>query len=132
MASTTAADHFDRLARLLDLEARAEREQHAARLAAGHPESDGATLAGLVVRGEEPALGGRLVLTLTRANPSEQLPHAGRLRTGAPVLLTEQPSNNPFVIRGVVVGRDRVALRVAVEPTDDGLPEDVAWRVDLS
>jgi ATP-dependent RNA/DNA helicase IGHMBP2 len=119
-------DHFDRLGRLLDLEAEAERAQ-AARTAA--EDGEGRALTGLVVREEDAGLGGRLLLTFGKRDTSQPLPPT-RLQPGSPVLLTCPNDGQPVAVRGVVFARDANTLRVAVE--EDEVPEAETWRVELS
>ena len=120
-------DHFDRLSRLLDLEAEAERQQ------ALRPSGDGEgrALTGLVIRDEDAGLGGRLLLTFGKRDTSQPLPPT-RLQPGSPVLLKCPNDGQPVAIRGVVFARDANTLRVAVEDSDESLPEDETWRVELS
>jgi superfamily I DNA and/or RNA helicase len=120
-------DHFDRLSRLLDLEAEAEREQAARQTGDG----EGRALTGLVVRDEDAGLGGRLLLTFGRRDTSQPLPPT-RLQPGSPVLLKCPNDGQPVAVRGVVFARDMNTLRVAVEDSDESLPEDETWRVELS
>jgi ATP-dependent RNA/DNA helicase IGHMBP2 len=120
-------DHFDRLSRLLDLEADAEREQAARQTGDG----EGRALTGLVVRDEDAGLGGRLLLTLGKRDTSQPLPPT-RLQPGSPVLLKCPNDGQPLAIRGVVFARGANVLRVAVEDSDESLPEDETWRVDLA
>ena len=75
-------DHFDRLARLLDLEADAEREQ----AARSTDDGEGRALTGLVLRDEDVGLGGHLLLTFARRDSTQSLPPT-RLQPGSPVLL---------------------------------------------
>jgi ATP-dependent RNA/DNA helicase IGHMBP2 len=120
-------DHFDRLARLLDLEAEAERQQ------ALRPseEGEGRALTGLVIRDEDAGLGGRLLLTFGKRDTSQPLPPT-RLQPGSPVLLTCPNDGQPVAVRGVVFARNINTLRVAVEDSDESLPEDLTWRIELS
>src|SRR5262245_24172124 len=104
-----ADDHFDRLSRLLDLEAEAERQQ-ALRPA---EDGEGRALSGLVIRDEDAGLGGRLLLTFGRRDTSQPLPPT-RLQPGSPVLLTCPNDGQSVAIRGVVFARDAKTLRVAV------------------
>lgn len=119
-------EHFDRLSRLLDLEAEAERAQ-AARTAA--EDGEGRALTGLVVREEDAGLGGRLLLTFGKRDTSLPLPPT-RLQPGSPVLLTCPNDGQSVALRGVVFARDASTLRVAVE--EDEVPEGETWRVELS
>lgn len=120
-------DHFDRLARLLDLEAEAERQQ------AARPSGDGEgrALTGLVVRDEDAGLGGRLLLTFGKRDTAQPLPPT-RLQPGSPVLLTCPNDGQSVAVRGVVFARDANALRVAIEDSDESLPEDETWRIELA
>lgn len=71
-------------------------------------EANGAGVARLELRGEEPGLGGRLLIRLSRPEP---LPHH-RLSPGAPVRLRSDPSSEG--VAGVLVRRSRNELVVAV------------------
>jgi hypothetical protein len=115
-----ADDHFARLARLLALEARAEEAE------AADPDAE-CPLTGLTVRDEEPALGGRVALTLGPPNPSQPLPWF-RMSGGAPVLLrgNDQP---PTVVRGVLAERTDKIVRVVADVPEDGLPDDARWAL---
>ncbi len=126
------SSHFARLAGLLDLEAAAEQE--AVRKAALHDTGlrDGVTLTGLTLREAEFGLGGRLMLTFSRALRSDKLP-PNRLQSGSPVVLNQTNVNRRHPsYRGVVFDRDATSIGVAVEPPDDDLPDDATWRLDLS
>jgi superfamily I DNA and/or RNA helicase len=127
MPAPLGDDHFDRLTRLLDLEAEAEREQAARQTGDG----EGRALTGLVVRDEDAGLGGRLLLTFGKRDTSQPLPPT-RLQPGSPVLLKCPNDGQPLAVRGVVFARDANTLRVAVEDSDDSLPEDETWRIELS
>jgi superfamily I DNA and/or RNA helicase len=120
-------DHFERLSRLLDLEAEAERAQ-AARTS--DQDGEGRALTGLVIRDEDVGLGGRLLLTFGKRDLSQPLPPT-RLQPGSPVLLKCPGDGQPVAIRGVVFARDAATLRVAVED-DETIPDDQTWRVELS
>jgi len=120
-------DYFDRLSRLLDLEAEAEREQ-SARVA--EDDGEGRTLSRLVIRDEDAGLGGRLLLTFGTRDVTHPLPPT-RLQPGSPVLLKCPNDGEPIVIRGVVFARDASTLRVAVED-EETIPDDQTWRIELS
>jgi hypothetical protein len=126
------APHFERLAKLLALEAEAEEE--AARLAAqaATGERDGVTLTHLVLADSEFGLGGRLLLTFARQQRGERLP-PNRLQPGSPVLVNQtQVHRRRPSYRGVVFDRDFTTIGVAIDPPDDDPPDDAAWRLDLS
>src|SRR3954467_7106247 len=85
-------DHFDRLAKLLELEAAAEAQQLAqqARQQSGAAaERSGNCLVKLAIRDEQPAFGGRVVATLGKRDQTQSLPW-NRFSVGTPVLLTEE------------------------------------------
>lgn len=121
------AGHFHTLAKLLDLEADAERERFR-ELAARGTADDGNAIAGLKLAEEDAGLGGRLILTFRRGGV---LP-PNRLQPGAPVVLTQAGVRRPFSARGVVSDRDERTISVAFENADLELPEDSTWRLDLS
>lgn len=125
-------DHFQRLARLLELEARAETRQaleRVQRLSAAEAEATGNCLAGLVVREEFSGLGGRCIVTLGKRNDAVPLPWT-RLGVGSPVLLSEMGAAPGDGVRGVVSERGERWLRVAF---NDALEDDGAtYRLDLS
>ena len=115
-------DHFQRLARLLDLEARAEAAQAAAELAqlsAADAERSGRCLTDLVIAEESSGLGGRCLLTLAKRNRTLDLPWT-RLQAGSPVLLRAEDAAPASGWRGVVCERGERYLRVALnEPPDE-------------
>src|SRR5262245_28746546 len=125
----TPDDHFQRLAWLLDLEARAEAEQlrqRAERLSAAEAETRGDCLTGLVVRDEQSGLGGRVVLVLGKRNLNQPLPWT-RLGVGSPVVLSPEGGGNG--VRGVVCERREGHIQVAVNdlPEDD---DEATYRLD--
>src|SRR5579885_2882982 len=125
------ADHFDHLARLLQLEAEAERQQFRDRAARGAEAGDGTSLTKLLVIEEDAGLGGRLILTIGSVNRGSPLP-PNRLQPGAPVVLTQTGTNRPASLRGVVSDRTERTVSVAFEQPDQDLPDDATWRLDLS
>jgi ATP-dependent RNA/DNA helicase IGHMBP2 len=124
------AELFDRLARLLSLEADAERKEMKRRAALGDA-PDGTTITKLVVKGEDLGLGGRTLLTLTRGKQAAYLP-PNRLQPGAPALLTQTGVPRPVSFRGVVSDRQARSITVALDESDDAPPDDASWRLDLS
>jgi len=126
-------DHFQRLARLLEIEARAETRQaleRVQRLSATEAEATGHCLAGLVVREEFSGLGGRCIVTLGKRSDAVPLPWT-RLGVGSPVLLSEMGARPGDGARGVVSERGERWLRVAF---NDALGDEVGttYRLDLS
>jgi superfamily I DNA and/or RNA helicase len=126
-------DHFQRLARLLEIEARAETRQaleRVQRLSTAEAEATGNCLAGLVVREEFSGLGGRWIATLGKRNDAVPLPWT-RLGVGSPVLLSEMGARPGDGARGVVSERGERWLRVAF---NDALEDEggTSYRLDLS
>lgn len=132
-SGTGAEDHFGRLLRLLELEARAEERRAAERvqrLPAAEAEATGQCLAGLVVRDEFSGLGGRWVVTLSKRDRSRPLPWT-RLGVGSPVLLSGEGAGSAFRARGVVSERGDDTLRVALSAAEPP-EEEPSYRVDLA
>ena len=126
-----ADDHFQRLARLLNLESQAEAQQILDDVAAGGAERRGESLVGLVIAGETSGLGGRYILTLVRRNRTLPLPW-NRLEPGAPIVLSACDGKAGEGWRGGVCERNRLELSIALNepPSDDERP--ASYRLDLS
>src|SRR5207253_2055871 len=108
-------DHFQRLARLLELESQAEARQtseKARQLSPAEAERAGDCLTDLVIADETSGLGGRCILTLAKRNRSLALPWT-RLQPGTPVLLVPEKAAEEGR-RGVVCERAERVLRVAL------------------
>jgi superfamily I DNA and/or RNA helicase len=128
-----ADDHFQRLARLLELESDAEAEQALQRtrgLSAAEAERTGDCLVALVLREEYTGLGGRIILTLAKRNPAQPLPWT-RLQVGSPVLLSAEDGGGSGA-RGVLSERDERWVRVALNHLPDDLADRPAYRLALS
>jgi ATP-dependent RNA/DNA helicase IGHMBP2 len=126
-----ANEHFQRLARLLELEAQAEAQQILENAEQPTADRTGNSLTGLVVAEESSGLGGRFILTLVRRNRTLQLPW-NRLEPGAPILLSAAGAKSGEGWRGVVCERNRLELRVALnEPPGDD-ERAASYRLDLS
>jgi superfamily I DNA and/or RNA helicase len=126
-------DHFQRLARLLDLESRAEAQQAAERgrrLSPAEAERAGTSLLNLIVMDEDTGLGGRHLLKLAKRNRSP-LPWT-RLGTGSPVVLSPTGGKVDRGHRGVVYERAEKSVWVALGSECDDLEEHDTWRLDLS
>ncbi|MBY0524105.1 MAG: AAA family ATPase [Gemmataceae bacterium] len=124
-------DHFQRLGRLLKVEAAAEAEQarvRSARLADADAEQTGTALVDLVVVDEFSGLGGRCILTLTKRNRTLTLPWT-RLHSGSPVSLSQ---GSEASWRGVVSERADRTIRVALNEPPADLDEANRCRLDLS
>ncbi|HEX4148010.1 MAG TPA: AAA domain-containing protein, partial [Pirellulales bacterium] len=131
--SSGGEDHFQRLSRLLELEAHAAAERTLSfgrRLSPTQAERLGTSVVDLVIDDEDPSLGGRYLLTLVKRNRQLPIPWT-RLGSGSPVLLSPQGSDRERHWRGVVAERNARNLRVVFneQPED----EDVeSWRLDLA
>jgi len=133
MTSLGPEEYFARLARLLDMEGRAAAQQAAERsrrLAPAEAERSGTCLVDLVVRDEEPGLGGRHLLRLGRRKRSP-LPWT-RLGVGSPVLLTPLQQRGDVEYRGVICEHAADSVQVALSHIPDDLDEHESWRIDLS
>ncbi|MCE5269230.1 MAG: AAA family ATPase, partial [Planctomycetaceae bacterium] len=126
-------DHLSRLARLLELESRAEAQraaEQARRLKPAEAEQSGNTLLDLVVVDEEAGLGGRYLVHLGRRG-RDLLPWT-RLGVGSPIVLSPHTAKLDQSHRGVICERNEQSICAAL----DRLPEDLAdhetWRLDLS
>jgi len=110
-----AEDHFQRLSRLLDLEAEAEKLETLRELERHTPaeaEAQGNSLINLVIRDEDGGLGGRILLTFGKRNQNLSLPW-NRLRTGSPVILSEEGNADSEGWRGIVSRAQRDSIQVA-------------------
>ncbi len=129
--TTDADEHFQRLTRLLNLEAQAEARQVRAEAGQQSAEQTGHSLLGLVVVDETPGLGGRFILTLAKRNRTVPLPW-NRLEPGAPVLLSPAGAKAGEGWRGVVCERNRTDLRVALNEPPNEEERAASYRLDLS
>lgn len=138
--SERSDQHFDRLARLLELESRAEAEATAAkrrRGSAAGAEAGGACLLDLTLRDERSGLGGRRILELGKSRPGTPLPWT-RLDAGSPVVLSVDGGSQDlaegvrFARRGVVAERDERWIRVAIDDVASELDAEATWRIDLA
>jgi superfamily I DNA and/or RNA helicase len=132
-ARSAGEDHFQRLARLLDLESRAEAQQAAERgrrLSPAESERAGTSLVDLVIADEDTGLGGRHLLQLAKRNRAP-LPWT-RLGTGSPVMLSPALGGGHRGYRGVVYERTEKLVLVALGSISDELAEHETWRLDLS
>ncbi len=139
---TRAAEaYFERLGRLMDLEAEAELERARElrdRLSPAAAEKAGAALVDLAVIDISAGLGGRLLVTLVKRDRTRELPWT-RIGVGAPVLLSEQPKSGQrdggraggeTSFRGVVASRRKREIVVAVDRLPDDFDDQASWRID--
>jgi ATP-dependent RNA/DNA helicase IGHMBP2 len=132
-SSDASGCHFERLARLLELESREEAREAAERgrrLSPPDAERTGTSLVDLVIADEDTGLGGRHILQLTKRKRSP-LPWT-RLGVGSPVVLSPDTGRGSVEHRGVVCDRAQGWLQVALGSVPDDLDEYETWRLDLS
>ena len=136
--SSALEPHFQKLARLIALEAEAEKQadlrdlqQH---LSAG-AEGSGVSLVNLVIRDQDAGLGGSVLLTLGKRNQTLPLPWT-RLGPGSPVLFSEEGPVRVEGWRGVVSRLNRDTIQVAFPGwPEEGLSprsERPTYRLDRS
>ncbi len=126
------AAHFQRLTRLLALEAQAEAArvvERTARLSAADAERSGLALVGLAADDQDAGLGGRYLVRLVKRSRTP-LPWT-RLDTGSPVVMSS-PSRPSSPLRGVISERDRNVVWVALTALPDDVDEYNDWRLDLA
>ncbi len=127
-------DYFQRLLRLLEIEAEAEARQTAERIrrmSGEDAERRGESLVNLVIRDRFAGLGGRTLVVLTKRNELQKLPWT-RLNIGSPVLLTAEDTREDLGLRGVVSERDASNIELAFAGTWYPEDEGNTYRVDLS
>ncbi|MGC1376371.1 MAG: AAA domain-containing protein [Anaerolineales bacterium] len=129
----STAEHFQRLTRLLELEAEAEKQEALRDMQRRSPaaaEAAGGTLTNLVIREEDAGLGGRILLTLGKRNQTLALPWT-RLGPGAPVILSEEGANTEGW-RGIVSRLQKDSLQVAFAQFPETESERPTFRLDRS
>jgi superfamily I DNA and/or RNA helicase len=111
--------HFQRLARLIQLEAEAEKQEDLRamqRHESPGTESSGSCLLNLVIRDQDAGLGGSVLLTLGKRNQNLPLPWT-RLGTGTPVIFSEEgtgaPPEGAAGWRGIVSRLQKDSIQVA-------------------
>lgn len=131
-AAISEEDHFQRLARLLNEESRAEARQAAERgrrLAGAEAEQSGESLVDLVIVDEDTGLGGRALVEVAKRNRAA-FPWT-RLGVGSPVVLSPEKAKTEGS-RGIVYEREEASLRVALAGSPEDLADYETWRLDLS
>jgi ATP-dependent RNA/DNA helicase IGHMBP2 len=127
-------EYFARLARLLDMEAEAEKLETLRELERHTPveaEALGNSLINLVIRDEDAGLGGRLLLTFGKRNQNLSLPW-NRMRTGSPVILSEEGNANSEGWRGIVSRAGRDNIQVAFNQWPEADESSSTFRLDRS
>jgi superfamily I DNA and/or RNA helicase len=128
-------EHFQRLSRLLDLEAEAEKLEalrYIERRSPSEAEETGNSLIHLTVRAEDAGLGGRVLLTFGKRNQTLPLPWT-RLGTGSPVILSEEGlSHTSPGWRGIVSRLQKDSVQVAFSQAPEPEGERPSFRLDRS
>ncbi len=130
--SVADEDHFQRLARLLELEGAAEARQaaeRARRLSPADAERSGTTLIDLVLVDEDSGLGGRRLWSLGKRT-RVPLPWT-TLDVGSPVVLSGEAKRPGPPLRGVVFRRDEATIGVAMADSEKDPGDHATWRLDL-
>ncbi|MFM8251254.1 MAG: AAA domain-containing protein [Planctomycetota bacterium] len=135
--SSSALDHstyFAQLLQALDWESAAEAREalERARRATGPAaERTGNSLVALVERDQSSGLGGRVIVTFSKRDPSQRFPWT-RLAVGSPVVISEETARDGEAQRGVVCGREASLIQVAMEQPLEATTERPTFRLDLS
>jgi ATP-dependent RNA/DNA helicase IGHMBP2 len=128
-----AETHFQRLLRLLEIEAEAEKEELLLSLQRRSPEgaeASGVSLTHLVIREQDDGLGGRILLTLGKRNQHLPLPWT-RLSTGSPVILSEEREGDGAAgWRGIVSRVQWDTIQVALADWPETEAERPVFRLD--
>lgn len=127
-------EYFQRLLRLLEMEAEAEKQEalrDMQRRSPAEAEASGASLINLVIREQDAGLGGRILLTLGKRSQTLPLPWT-RLGPGSPVILSEEGGSAGHGWRGVVsrLQADTIQVAFANEPEPES--ERPVFRLDRS
>jgi ATP-dependent RNA/DNA helicase IGHMBP2 len=132
------SEHFQRLKRLLDLEAEAEKQETLRQLQRQSPaeaEAGGTSLIHLVIQDESAGLGGRYLLTLGKRSQNQPLPWT-RLGVGSPVILSEEGDDPRKAAaqgwRGVVSQVSRATIQVAFPEWPEPGSDNPTFRLDRS
>lgn len=128
-------EYFERLTRLLDLEAEAEKLEALRALEKRSPseaEETGNSLIHLTIRAEDAGLGGRILLTFGKRNQTLPLPWT-RLSTGSPVILSEESLGHASPgWRGIVSRLQKDNIQVAFPQAPEPEGERPSFRLDRS
>ncbi len=132
----TSEDHFQRLARLLDLEAEAEKQETIRSLEKMSPaeaEASGNSLINLVIREEDAGMGGRILLTFSKRNENLHLPYS-RIGNGSPVILSEEGLHTKDAPswRGIVSRAHKEMIQVAFTQEPEWDSDRPTFRLDRS
>ncbi len=129
-------DHFQRLARLLDLEAESEKQEtirSLEKLSPAEAESSGNSLINLVIHEEDSGLGGKILLTFGKRNENLSLPWS-RIGNGSPVILSEEGLHDKDAPswRGIVSRAHKDTIQVAFTQWPESDSDKPTFRLDRS
>jgi ATP-dependent RNA/DNA helicase IGHMBP2 len=127
--TTTQQNRFTNFAKLLELEAIAEREQ-LRREAQSATLSEGRSLRNLRIVEEDAGLGGRWIFTLQRLQRQALPPN--RLQPGVPVVVSELSDKRGVSFRAIVSDRRERSISIALEQEFGDWSDEQVWRIDLS
>src|SRR5262245_28933590 len=125
-------DHYGRLARLVQLESKAEAQSTLEKtrgLTGAEAEATGDCMVGLVATEEASGLGGRCIITFSKRDRSRPLSF-NRFEPGAPILLTQEGIADAAGCRGVVCERGKTYLSVAFQEPPDSDERTITFRLD--
>lgn len=123
-------EHFERLKKLQDMEATAEKQQFLDSLNFGTSENPGNSLRNLEVLDEYAGMGGRSILVLKRRGRGS-LPWTN-LDSGSPVFLSSEEARDKFSVRGIVSERNDNTIHVVFEETPEESEDISLFRLDLA
>jgi ATP-dependent RNA/DNA helicase IGHMBP2 len=126
--------HFQRLSRLLNLEAEAEKQEAAQavqRRSTAGAEASGNSITNLVIREQDAGMGGRILLTLGKSSRGSPLPWT-RLGVGTPVTLSEEGAGGSAeqVWRGIVSQLMQNSIQVALSQWPETDTDSPSFRLD--
>ena len=129
-------DHFQRLTRLLELEAEAEKQEtirSLEKLSPAEAEASGNSLINLVIREEDSGMGGRTLLTFSKRNENLHLPYT-RIGNGSPVILSEEGLHTKDAPswRGIISRAHKDAIQVAFTQEPEWDSDRPSFRLDRS
>ncbi len=137
-AEQNTEDYFQRLIRMINLEAEAEKEEilktHL-RAELSSAESSGNSITHLTIREQNLGLAGRILNTFGKRNQNLSLPWS-RIGSGSPVILTEEGSTNSKKgingLRGVVYRVQKNSIEVVFNEWPELWGDHSTFRLDRS
>lgn len=94
-------------------------------------ERNGDCLIGLTIRDETAGFGGRAIIVLGKKDQRLELPWT-RLNPGTPVVLSEEEGTRSDFQRGVVTGKDRQTITVALADSPEPVNDRPTFRLNLA